>query len=927
MRKHSLVITSWLLAAVALFLLTVTVRALVYKEGGGGSCKNPICMTWQEAQGNGKGQKLESVELGGSDEARGTDKIHGVYITAGQYYLSMVDLEIPGRGFPYRFERKYKSQVNYDGPLGFGWDYNYNMRLNASGSNMYVLNGLARKDLYTYNVDGSYATPAGVYNVLKKNANGTFTLREADGTKYNFTTFDTASNRAFLSSIVDRNQNQMRFQYDSQKRLSIVYDTLNRPIQYLYNSSNHLDHLTDFTGRTVRFQYDSENNLVGVTTPVVNGTPNGNDFPNGKTTAYFYTTGFGTSALNHNLLTITHPNETVLNPDGPPVLVNTYGTDTSKPYEFDKILTQTYGGLNAASSNRGLPAAGGTLNYFYQELNAGADPNNLTLARNRTTIVDRDGNVSTYEQNIQGANISYKEYTGRVNPALNRTTLATLIPSANASFPPIPKLRPEDPAFYETTSAYDVYGNLVQTTDPEGSRVDYVYDVPNPNIFQRLNLLQVTKHAGPRGGDGSGSAISDMVTKFVYEPLFNQVQMVSEPRGLDPAFTPPINPTDTGIVGIDFDGDGTITALEKRRTRYTSVNTFDYQETTASQILTFATAEGIQLSFPQAQALSVGNTVTTDVNGDGVTNQQQGNIIRVQQPPVQLTTGGNQSIVSLSRYNSRGQILTKIDPDQSIDTYAYYPESNPPGSGGVPADADTIAELGGYLGLVTRDTTATDNTDNVALNITTKYRYDPVGNTISMVDGRGVRTDYFVNELNQVVRTTRAANVAASPETGLTAYGYTTTKYYDDNSNLTQIDVQNKDGNIDSTTNPALTTSFAYDILNNKIESTAEVSLTKTVTAKFRYDANQNLVRSIQPLNNYDDSTYDERDMVFTTTLGADTPPLPQLLARVMTRTVTPWLSAMLKTLMELAVWKKRTTPTTVLTAWSKRLTRLAMSP
>ncbi|NKB25789.1 MAG: hypothetical protein GKR87_15735 [Kiritimatiellae bacterium] len=67
-----------------------------------------------------------------------------------------------------------------------------------------------------------------------------------------------------------------------------------------------------FSGRSVTYRYyngiepgGNFGDLKSVTTPSVTGTPNGNDFPNGKTTTYTYTTGSSDDRLNHNLLTIT----------------------------------------------------------------------------------------------------------------------------------------------------------------------------------------------------------------------------------------------------------------------------------------------------------------------------------------------------------------------------------------------------------------------------------------------------------------------------------------------------------------------------------------------------------------------------------------------------------------------------------------------
>ncbi|MEW6027826.1 MAG: DUF6531 domain-containing protein, partial [Planctomycetota bacterium] len=52
-----------------------------------------------------------------------------VYLTTGEFYQDSADLTIPGRGFPFKFIRKYRSKSMYNGPLGYGWDFNYNARL------------------------------------------------------------------------------------------------------------------------------------------------------------------------------------------------------------------------------------------------------------------------------------------------------------------------------------------------------------------------------------------------------------------------------------------------------------------------------------------------------------------------------------------------------------------------------------------------------------------------------------------------------------------------------------------------------------------------------------------------------------------------------------------------------------------------------
>jgi hypothetical protein len=47
----------------------------------------------------------------------------------GEFILRDIDLEFPSFGVPIRLVRTYRSRVDYDGPLGPGWDHSYNQRL------------------------------------------------------------------------------------------------------------------------------------------------------------------------------------------------------------------------------------------------------------------------------------------------------------------------------------------------------------------------------------------------------------------------------------------------------------------------------------------------------------------------------------------------------------------------------------------------------------------------------------------------------------------------------------------------------------------------------------------------------------------------------------------------------------------------------
>ena len=125
-----------------------------------------------------------------------------------------------------------------------------------------------------------------------------------------------------------------------------------------YNGDGLLQSVTDFAGRVVSYDYyqngdagGSSGDLKSVTWPAVTGTPNGNDFPAGKTVIYTYSTGFADERLNHNLLTITDAK-------GQTWLNNTYAA-TTNPTDpnFDKLLKQVRGNPDEVITHSTPPLA------------------------------------------------------------------------------------------------------------------------------------------------------------------------------------------------------------------------------------------------------------------------------------------------------------------------------------------------------------------------------------------------------------------------------------------------------------------------------------------------------------------------------------------------------------------------------------------
>jgi RHS repeat-associated protein len=417
-----------------------------------------------------------------------------IYGERGEFFQTVTDLSIPGRPgaapvVQFTVQRQYRSAAVNNGAMASKWDHNYfeNLQVEADGSVVHH-NGLGRNDLYLVNNLGSFVAPPEFYTQLTHNPppDNTYILQYRDHATKEF------DSTGKLLKITDRNGNSLTFIYNPQGQLVKIRDTLDTPahlrdINYSYDGNGRLTQIIDFIGRKITYAYDSSGNLVSVTTPAVTGTPNGNDFPAGKTTAYTYD-------ANHRLLTITRPNET--SSSGPPVLQNSYDSN-------GRVISQIYGGTNASGS-----LAGGTYTYTYTPLNQGVNSDDPNLAVMTTQQVDRNGNKTQYDFNRLGYPVARREYTRG--------------------------LRPIDPQVYVTTMRYNADGRLAQTTLPAGNSIQYTYDEGNWDRFQQGNMLQETRLPdAARGGDQAF-----LTTTYTYEAVFNHITTMTEPRGNDPSYVP-----------------------------------------------------------------------------------------------------------------------------------------------------------------------------------------------------------------------------------------------------------------------------------------------------------------------------------------------------------------------------------------------------
>ncbi|MCI0633023.1 MAG: hypothetical protein L0206_03785, partial [Actinobacteria bacterium] len=334
------------------------------------------------------------------------------------------------------------------------------------------------------------------------NQDGTFTLTFADLGTWTFFAFDGSPLAGKVKTIADRNGNTLGFDYDGLGRLTLVVDTLGREIQIACDMAGNISSLTDFLGRQVVYDYydplepgGSPGDLKSARSPIVVGTPNGNDFPAGKTTVYTYSRGFADERLNHNLLTVTDPK-------GQTWLVNEYAaTPDPRDLAFDRLVRQTRGDAGDVID------LAYTLAFPPQPVH----PPNPLRPGVLAIVNDRVGNVSDFLFDERGRCVRLREFTGRANPDM--PTTATLNRPQN-------RLRAGDPPVFETFWRHNEDSLVTAVVHPNGNETRHVYELeldPQAPWRSRGNLRELHRLPGTHQPVGNQNAI---VETFEYHMGF-----------------------------------------------------------------------------------------------------------------------------------------------------------------------------------------------------------------------------------------------------------------------------------------------------------------------------------------------------------------------------------------------------------------------
>lgn len=427
-----------------------------------------------------------------ADVARGRSEVDPA---TGEFRHFQVELFVPCRGMDFVFARTYRSRTGPSTALGHGWDFSYNLWIEARPGGVLLHDGNGRADLYRPDATGTF-TASEFFREGEFLPDGRFTLRFDDAGQWIFSPLDGSADEGRIESTVDRNGNTMQFEYGAGGKLTLIRDTLNRAYQLEYTAEGLLSALVDFVGRRVTYAHyqdgdagGSAGDLKSVTTPAVVDTPEfplppGHEYPSGKTTTYTYTTGAGHPG--HGLLTITDPK-------GQLQLANAY----TPTYELGEYWV--------GRVERQWRGASGVIDYVYLPQEPGVENGHAWL---RVIRNDRRGTVDELFYDHRNRLRMQREYTGLADPDQ---------PTTDGANRPQDPLRPADPFFFETRWIWNRHGLPRRIVHPNGNVTRKVYAVdldPATPARHRADVRELRRLPGAHVPVGDQS---ELVETFEYD--------------------------------------------------------------------------------------------------------------------------------------------------------------------------------------------------------------------------------------------------------------------------------------------------------------------------------------------------------------------------------------------------------------------------
>lgn len=364
----------------------------------------------------------------------------GVLVNTSTLNLVITDTDDiwKGIGETVVLKRTYNADDSSSGMFGNSWHFRYEVFVQENpDTSISLFRGSGKYDIFTSQGGGAYAPPAGTFDKLQKNADGTYTLLIKNTKEtYSFGT------DGYLNSILDKNGNKIEVLWNTDHHITkiIVYygASLTKEITFEYNLTGQCSKMVLPDGRFSSFEYDQGK--------LIKSTDAG-----GYQTVYAYdqnsyinsfTTPTGTfQIIGSKMSSGFFAPQQVIDPVGN---VRNYSTDGSWIVVTDAkgYSTKYLADDNFAYTIDILDANGGTIVYAYDSYG------------NRTSVTDQNGKVWT---------MAYDSARG------NLTKIT-------------------DPLGNVVSLTYDTNDNLVSIAAPLGRNAAYQYDAKN-NLIKATDAL------------------------------------------------------------------------------------------------------------------------------------------------------------------------------------------------------------------------------------------------------------------------------------------------------------------------------------------------------------------------------------------------------------------------------------------------------
>ena len=759
----------------------------------------------------------------GNPATRGIPSSGGVSLWNGNFYHSVVDMAVPGKGVSFVLSRSYNSyHFDYEQQRG-GVDNYKPWRFNWELSVAYVPN-TGSKRLYVQREDGSgenffkdtdnvwYAIDQGNFDKLQGDnpTVGQTTLFTRAGLRYIFQNPDLGGKLLFIR---DHEGNKLSLNYGTNGKVESILDSSGRSYAFSYDpSSNRLLQVTDFAGRYVAYTWEVD---------TANGKPRERIKTvrdvRGNITTYNYTSNNSTTEPRVFLTSIVDPrNNTAVRLTYENTVYGNWGVTSRKDannntWAFTYCAKQADGTCGSPNSSTGFTTTlqnpltgttGGGSALVYEFDNAGrlaasingrgvrtttafADTSTLTQRTYNTAPLpkshivgqgyifgyeyDTDGNLkSAIDPQGEGVGGTHVNTWLNANPAINLFTLTrTESPSKKSvnSFTYFPTGKPEThtpPGLTAIRMAYNTAGLMTSRTDGRNITRQFGYDSLG-NLNQTTFIPGVVEKS-------VYDSLSRVRTKT--DPLNNVTAYEYDEAGNVTKVTEPLNRVTQYVYDANGNKSYSIDPLGRRT---------DYTYNALNQLVKTSITVG-------------GVPVVTEYGYDAL-----GRIVWVKNPNAHTHT---------TAYTPTGKTLSQSDALNNTTRFEYDADDHVTKQ----TDPDGRITLTAYdaLGRVTAVTTDAG---------TQRYGYDVDGNRVSSTDRDGKTTYYEYDPAGRLVKVTEPT-------------GAITTASYDDNGN--QTSVTDPKGNI---------TRYTYDNLNRRTV-TRDAKAQEWLTD---YDLNGNVLKETAP--------------------------------------------------------------------------------